>query len=342
MILIEDSRNQFKTSSFSNYKKREVSKNLILAIYYGKQEETFFWTFEMLCSNMLLELWNSYFILMSKYIHVYNPRLPLYIMKKYNDFREIAMKYENDFRLRNDSNIRMLFGTISLILCFSQKFTILDDIVYKFNFQIENLYENLKAPHIKYIDFVYLQSDPKEFIIPYNELIYHLQETEQKTNIHFWINWIIQYDILCRKKKKVILCQQRDLFMDKNDKLSKNIIWIIWDILLKMSKKQSHSDINRIIHALFDLFTIKYTLSCNKSRIHIIYHSIELLLLKNRVDFSVELLKQKEMLTSLEDNIQVIFEQIKKHEVNVIDDSKMTKQEKKFDLYKNIYNNLST
>ena len=55
MILIEDTRDTFKTSSFSNYKKREVSKNLILAIYYGKQEETFFWTFEMLCSNMILE-----------------------------------------------------------------------------------------------------------------------------------------------------------------------------------------------------------------------------------------------------------------------------------------------
>ena len=54
MIIIEDKRQIFKSSSFSNYKKRDVSKKLILALYYGKLEESFFWTCEMLCSNMMI------------------------------------------------------------------------------------------------------------------------------------------------------------------------------------------------------------------------------------------------------------------------------------------------
>ena len=93
MIKIEDSRKLFKSSTFSNYKKSDVSKNLVMSLYYGKQEECFFWTCEMLSSNMILELWNVYFLLMSKYIHIYNPKLPLYILKKYNDFKCIASKY---------------------------------------------------------------------------------------------------------------------------------------------------------------------------------------------------------------------------------------------------------
>ena len=340
MIEIEDSRKIFKSSTFSNYKKGDVSKNLVMSLYYGKQEECFFWTCEMLCSNMILELWNVYFLLMSKYIHIYNPKLPLYIIKKYNDFKCIASKYENDLRLRNLQEVRLLFCSISLVLCYSQKYTILDDLVYKFNFQIENLYENLKAPNVNYIHFIYLQSDTKEYVIPFNELIYHLQDTKQKTDIHFWINWIIQYDVLCRKKKKLIICQQREFFTNKNDKLSKNIIWIIWDILLKIAKRETNTDLQNIITQLFEIFTIRYSISCNKSRIHLLYHSIEILLLKNSIDFKTELFKERKLLNNIEENIHVIFEQIKKKETNDTPDSKKSKKDIKIDLYKNIYNNL--
>lgn len=339
MIIIEDCRQMFKTTTFSNYKKKDVIKNLTTSIYYGKLEESFFFSCEMLCSNMIIDLWNIIFLIMSKYIHIYNPKLPIFIYNKYNDFRNIALRHGNDFELRNDENIRNIFCTIILILCSSQKFTILDDIKYKFDFNIENLYENLKAPNIKYIDKVYLNSDPKEYIIPFNELIYHLYETKQKIDIHFWINWIIQYDILCKKKKKIILCQQRDIFIDKNDKISKNIIWIIWDIILKSSHNLKQIVIKQIIESIFNLFKIRYTISCNKSRIHLIYHAIELLLLSSNVNLSIEILKDKQILKTLEQNINTIFEQIKKHEQKLNNESK-TNNEKKMDLYKNIYNNL--
>ncbi len=338
-IIIEDKRRTFKSLTFSNYKKCDVLKNLTLSIYYGKLEESFFWTCELLCTNLIIDIWNVYFSVMSKYIHVYNPKLPLYIHKKFQDFKQISMQYGDDFKLRNLKEIRMLFCSITLILCYSQKYTILDDLTYKFNFKIENLYENLKAPHVNFIQFIYRPSDPKEYVIPFNELIYHLTDTKNKTDIHFWLNWIIQYDILCRKKKKHLLCQQRDIFIHKNEKISKNIIWIIWDILLKMAKQQENTQLLSIIQTIFDLFTIRYTISYNKKRIHQIYHVIELLLLHKHVDYSIELLKQRELLSSLEQNIHVIFEQIKKHEVSHEETPKNAK-DKKMDLYKNIYNNL--
>ena len=336
-VEIKDKRRVFKSTTFSNYKKSDVKKKLILSIYYGKLEESFFWTCELLCTNMVIELWNIYMIMMSKYIHVYNPKLPLFIRKKFYDFKEIVSKEGDDFRLRNHMQIRHLFCSLTLVLCYSQKYTILDDLTYKFDFKIENLYENLKAPNIHYIDFIYKPSDPKEYIIPFNEFIYHVKETKNKTDIHFWVNWIIQYDILCRKKKNILLCQQRDIFMDKNEKCSKNIIWIIWDILLKCSKQSVNTS---LIQAIFDLFTIRYTISYNKSRVHMIYHCIELLLLNENVDQKIELFKERELLNSLEQNIHTIFEQIKKNEVAPIESSSQTPMEKKMDLYKNIYNNL--
>ena len=66
-------------------------------MYYGKIEESFFWTCEMLCSNMIVEIWNCFFLLMSKYIHVYNPKLPIYIFKKFNESKKLMMIFSLKF-----------------------------------------------------------------------------------------------------------------------------------------------------------------------------------------------------------------------------------------------------
>lgn len=337
-IIINDIRLKFQKTTFSNYKKNDVLKKLVQSIYYQKIEESFFWTCELLCSNMLIELWDIYLNIMSKYIHIHNPKLPIYINKKFGDFKEIA-EYENELHLRNNKSIRNILCSITLILCLSEKHTILDNLNYKFNFQIENLYENLKADNIEYINYIYKKDDPKEYIIPFNELIYHLQKTKLKTDVNFWINWIIEYDKLCSKKKKFILCCQRDFYINKNEKISKNIIWIIWDIILKLSKEKNKI-IENIIHNLFQLFIIKYKISLNNKRIYIIYHCIEILLLDNKIDFNILILKNKEHLNNLENNINIIFEQIKEKEIKENDEKTISFKEKKISAYKNIYNNL--
>ena len=38
------------------------------------------------------------------------------------------MKYGDDFKLRNDNEVRLLFCSVTLVLCYSQKYTILDDL----------------------------------------------------------------------------------------------------------------------------------------------------------------------------------------------------------------------
>ena len=61
---------------------------------------------------------------------------------------------------------------------------------------------------------MYKEGDPVEYLIPFNEFIYHLTETRQKVDIIYWLNWIIEYDILCRKKRKIIGCVSRDIYQN--------------------------------------------------------------------------------------------------------------------------------
>lgn len=337
-IIIKDTRTKFKSTTFSKYKKSQVIKKLNHAIYYQKIEEAFFWTCELMCTNLYLDLWNIYFIFACKYIHIDNPKLPIYINKKFNDFKQIAANISNDYELRNNKDVRLLFCSLSLILSLSNKYTILDDLNYKFNFQIENIYENLKAPHLKYIDPIFKQHDPKEFIIPFNELIYHLQDTKNKIDINYWINWIIHYDALCNSKKKHLLCVQRDIFISKNDKQSRNVIWVLWSIILKLFN-QKNEKIKQIATNIFDLFCVKYVVSFNKKRKYMIYNCIELYLREN-IDLNIPIIKNTNTFAHLEHNIDTIFEQLKKNEVYEISKDPLSKSDEKMKIYENIYNNL--
>lgn len=343
LVIIQDTRSKLSSITFSNYKKSTVIKKLNHALYYQKIEEAFFWTCELMCSNLYLDMWNVFFIFVSKYIHIDNPRLPLFLKKKYTDFIEIAHNVCDDFSLRNRDDIRVLFCSISLILCLSNKYTILDDLNYKFNFKIENIYENLKAPNMDYVEFIYKQHDPKEYIIPFNEFIYHLLETKNKIDITYWINWIIHYDSLCNSKKKHIFCQQRDIFQHKNDKLSKNIIWILWDTILKATEKDKSKPIQEIIKSIFYLFSCRYAVSFNKKRKVMIYHCIELYL-RDTINIELPVIKNKEsVFQHLPYNVNIIFEQLKKKEVREIQqpDKKLSAKEEKNNMLQNIYNTIT-
>ena len=289
---------------------------------------------------MLLEIWDTFFILMSKYIHIHNPKLPLYIEKKYSEFRDIIGRDDTIQNVRNNKKIRIIFCSITTVLSCSDKLTILDHLQNKFLFKIESLYENLKAPNTSFVDLVYKPGDPVEYLIPFNEFVYHLTVSKQKVDIIYWLNWIIEYDILCRKKKKIIGCVSRSLYENKKKLLETNIIWIVWDSLFAvMNKERCSQNLKNIVESIYSLFTVRYCVSTNKKRISLICHTIELLVLHKELKYDIAILKNNDEMTNLEENINVVMEQIKKHEVKSVKNETSIK-DTKMDIYHNIYMNL--
>ena len=338
-VTINDTRTKFKTTSFSNFKKNELCKKLQNSIYYNKREEAFFWTCELLCSNMLLEIWDTYFILMSKYIHIDNPRLPLYIEKKYSEFREIIGEDDTIKNIQNNKKLRVIFCSITTVLSCSEKITILDHLQNKFEFKLESLYNNLKAPRTTFVELVYKKGDPVEYLIPFNEFIYHLTETKTKVEIIYWLNWIIEYDVLCRKKKKNAGCVSRDIYRNNRKPLETNIIWIIWDtIFVVINREKISQNIDSIVKSIFNLFIVRYNVSANKKRISLICHAVELLLLHKEVKHKTPILKNSEEFANLDKNINIVMEQIKKNEIKI--PTTENNLNKKMDIYQNIYMNL--
>jgi hypothetical protein len=72
---INDIRKHFQSTTFSNYKKTHVLKELYSSLYYEKKDQSLFWTCELLCSGSVLDLWNIYIQYTCKHIHISNPKL---------------------------------------------------------------------------------------------------------------------------------------------------------------------------------------------------------------------------------------------------------------------------
>ena len=292
---INDNRKVF-TNTFSNYKKSLAVKELMNSIYYQKNEDAFFWTAELLCSNCIIEIWDTYIEFMCKYTHVYNPKIPIYLHKKFLEFKEIAEKTNDDIELRNVDEIRKLFFIITLIFTSSKRECVLDIPVFQFNFEIDKMYTNLKAPNVSYIQNYFKNGDPKEYYIPLNELMYHLKETKNKMDIFYWIEWIITYDDVLLKNKKQIQCVKRTFAVNTN------IIWIIWELLLSFEKQP--------IESLLQLFSIKY--KSNKKKKCILYLCVMYII--SKVDYNIPILESG-LLKNIEESINTAFEKIKKKEI---------------------------
>jgi hypothetical protein len=235
-----------------------------------------------------------------------NPRLPLYIDKKFAVFKELANQ-SNDLELRNNAEVRTLLFSIVLLLCESKRDMILQDL--RFEFKFENIFTNLKAPNVEYIKPYFREGDPKEIYIPLNECAYHLIETKNRMDIFYWIDWMIQYDELCLKKKKPLTCVSREFVTVK----STNMIWILFELLLSFQEPEI---LYKIIQSLIRLFSIKYTPATNKKRKHILNLCV-LLIIHDSVDFTTKIIENTSVFIPIEENINLIFEQIKKNEIHI-------------------------
>ena len=297
---IIDIRKNFQTTTFSNYKKTHAIKELYNSLYYEKKDEALFWTGELLCSNFIIELWNVYIQYMCKHIHIHNPKLPLYLIKKFTEFKVIANKI-NDLDLRNSEEIRLLFFSITVIIGECKKDTILDSPNFNLTFDINS---NLKAPNVSYIQPFFKPGDPKECFIALNELTYHLKDTQNKMDIFYWIDWIIEFELVLLKKKKHIICVQRQFAPNQN------VIWMIWEILFSF---KYNSILEKIIEALFELFKMKYTTATNKKKKAAL--QVAVMFIINNIDYQIKLIENSSVLNNLNDKIILIFERLKKNEI---------------------------
>ena len=308
-IEINDIRTEkdFRTITFSEFKKTEVKKELFSCLKNSQLESSFYWSCEFICAGQYNELWESIILFYSKHIHLANPKLSIYLHLKLNYFKDIYrngyIKYE--LSMRNNIKIRKLFAEIIYILVESKKKHTFQEIkVKKEDFDLSFVSVKMKAPNIHYGEIIFQEGDPKEIYIALNELAFHL--TDEKNNLLacYWLEWLIEFDSL--SKYKMI----RRLYC-KDSKFQLNLIWIVWEMFLYLAKEKGPL-IEKMIYSLLELFLLKYTPSCNKRNKYLMYMVIELL--SENLIFEEEIIKDKDKMNKIVEKINIIYKEVKKNE----------------------------
>jgi len=314
---IDDKRNpnDFRGISFSEFKKSDVKKELLNSINNNSLENACNWCAELICAAQFSELWEIIIFCVGKHIHLGNPKLPIYINMRFQSFKEIIQSgyIGNELLLRNNQKIRILFAELISILCISNKKPAFEIIKIKEDeFSMTTLGGKLKAPNVNYAKSVFRQNDPTEIYICMNELAFQLSDKDKNLlKSCYWIEWLIEFDTICRKKKQPIACEMRT-FPKIDQKYQNDVIWIVWELLLISVKKNPFAE--KIMNALLDLFSLKYTYTVKKKRRYLLYFAVELV--TENVPTHIDILDsgEKTIVDNVVKKINFIYKNIKKNE----------------------------
>jgi hypothetical protein len=315
--------NDIRTSSIlrgitlSNYKKTDVKKQLIENMLKCKIEPACYWCAELISAGHFGDLWECILYFIGKHIHIANPKIIIYLDKRICIFSNIIQQghFTSELQLRNNLTIRKLFAEIITIISSSPKKNSFETV--KINrveeFDITQMTDRFKAPNISYVEPIIKPEDPKELIIAINEFAYQISNNKPNMLLAcYWIEWIIEFDIICKKRKEPCLCQRRKIEVDY--KFKRDIIWLVWDTLIYYSSNLTPQNlfIENLMKSLQNLFIYNYTTGCCKKRKYLLYYAVELL--TEHVPNNIELISDKEVLKNVTEKINDIYKQIKKNE----------------------------
>tara|TARA_Y100000591_G_C21806813_1_gene685419 strand:+ start:428 stop:1495 length:1068 start_codon:yes stop_codon:yes gene_type:complete len=312
------SQNEFRQITFSTFQKTKVKKELISCLSEGKIESACYWAAEYVCAGHYIDLWECIIEYMSKYIHLGNPKLPVYISMRIGNFKDILHNgyLDNELSMRNNPKIRKLFAEIIGILCFSKKKHHLEPVKIKKNeeFNMTNMSSKLSAPSIKYAEEVFQKDDPKEIFIAVNEFAYCITKQSKNTiSACYWVEWIMEFEILSKKQKISCNCERRT-FAPVQDKFQNDVIWIIWELLLDECDNQSDSSKKKMIDALLNIFCIRYSSGVKKRRRYLIYFAISIL--TEPYNKSENIINKKEIVENVIKKIDLVYKDVKKNEIS--------------------------
>ena len=319
--LINDIResSSLRGVTFSKHKITDVKKQLMDDMLDGKIEPACYWCAELVCAGHYGDIWEVIFIFVGKYIHIANPKIAVYLEQRYAVFRNIMTRggFTSELELRNNHTIRQLFCEIITIITLSVKKNSFESVKIKreTEFDMIRMKERLEAPSLQFAEDVLHVDDPKEIYIAVNEFSYHIgSKTPNMLKACYWIEWLIEFDVLCRNRKQPCICKRRDANVE--NKYQCDIIWVIWDSLIYYSKNAIVNPpmAKKMLLSLRELFTAKYTPGSTKKRKFLIYFAVEIITEHYSLDSELFTEHTKKMLSVVTQKINLIYKQIKTNE----------------------------
>ena len=171
----------------------------------------------------------------------------------------------------------------------------------------------MKAPSTEYLEPIFKPEDSKGVYIAMNEFANCIScPIPDMICACYWIEWVIEFEYLCKKRKEKQVCERRPL-IPVDVCFQKDIIWIIWDSIIHYGEEKELF-IRKTLSSLLNLFCIKYTTSSCKKRRYLLYFAVGLLI--ENIQTNTDMVGDKTTIQSVISQINDVYKQIKKNEVS--------------------------
>lgn len=315
--MINDTRNTecFKNATFSNYKLTDVKNRLIHSLQVSDIHAACYWSVELICSNHYERLWDIIFYFYSTYINISNPKGITYIDKRFKSFKLLYESIDNPLDLRNHPQIRLIFCEIMLMLCLSDKTSVMNYLeIPHDDYNMTVIHTKYRSNSDNYITPYYTEDDPKHMMMFFNEFVFNL-EIRNCFRSYYWLEFILGYEKILHKYKEKSISGVRTL-VPLSTSYSKDIIWIVWEIIIKMAEERG-AIYKTLITSALHLFTIKYSPSSKQSKKYLIYCAISLL--TNNIDTNIPIFNGDIDIEEIMNNTNQIYKQLTKiQQINLL------------------------
>ena len=318
----------FKEKTFSEFKKKDIFKELFKTIENKQVESACFWITECIISGYTYEIFEKLINYSSKMIHVKNPNLPSFLSNRFNCFMNSISNIDKKqlIHIRNTLSVRNCLFDVVVTLCLSEKTNKYSKYPKLVNddFSFDNIKKKLNATMQILPSHIIKFTDPEELRIIMNEFFFNLKnKLGGYENSCYWISWLLEWEKINKKKKLKFEIEERNIKgLDK--KYSKDLIWLVWSVIFEEGNLMD-DNIKNQIKSLFILFKTNFTNGKRSSRIPLVYHAVGYLTLPIKFNKSVR--SNLDIYIQTQCNINRMFKNCKKYEIKeYIEETKIKKK----------------
>lgn len=306
---IEDSRDPtfFKLTTFSKYKRTDVKQALLKGLIEGQLEPCCYWTTELVCSGHYSDLWEIVLLFFGKYVHSGNPKLAIYLERRFQVFRDAARTEPDELALRNKVVVRQLFSEIMCVLSLSPKRLGLDAVKVKKE-ELDTSRSRMRATNAEFARPYFKAGDPLELYAALNEIVYSLS-ADKTMDACYWLEWFMLYESV---KKPAPRGMPRAYVEGK--RAATEPIWMVWDVLLAFAKDKSVLA-EKVARATLTLFCLHYTPAANERRRFLLYFVITLVC--ENVKMEGDIVPDRKVIEAVFPKCSLLYRDIRKHSVRL-------------------------
>lgn len=324
------SKKDFKGITICGYKRRDVINTFQNSIINNKLEDSIRWCVELHCTGLNNQIWDSFENVYIKYVHVNNPKLFFYILKRKKDYMNIIKKYSKQHEIftRNNQEIRNLYAELTSILTNTQKNNIFIEkslpSIKKDLFDGIELKKRMISKNLDNIHQYIYNKTTNEVKLGLNEIVNNLLSVNGTfKNCIYWYIWLTKIEKINKKKYN-------------EEEYIYHWTYILWKILLDFEDKL---DKNNIIFLKKMEYIYKKDFKINSIARKKYYFFISFYTIKNNINWNINLFQQEYLIIQTNSNINSMYKSIiDSIEKNISEQSRNILSKNYYKLYMNSIN----